>query len=129
MSRTQWFCVVICHVLDRKVEGSNLAAAKNLCQFESTKISSQKSEQKNYIGKDQRKGEREREGFGYGYSYCYSQSTQHILYSGTLHLVDSGCQRLPKKVEFSLPKCRRIGTIIRSRFIYVTNLFSQDRKF
>ena len=60
ISRTQCSCVVICHVLDRKVEGSNLAAAKNLCQFKSTKISSQKSEQKKYIGKDQRKVERER---------------------------------------------------------------------
>ena len=44
-SRTPWSCGLICHGLDRKVEGSNLAAAKNLCQFISTKISSRKSEQ------------------------------------------------------------------------------------
>ena len=45
-SRTPWSCGLIRHVLDWKVEGSNLAAAKNLFQFKSTKISSQKSEQK-----------------------------------------------------------------------------------
>ena len=34
--RTLWSCGLICHVLDWKVEGSNLAAAKNLFQFKST---------------------------------------------------------------------------------------------
>ena len=37
---------LICQVLYRKVEGLNLATAKNLFQFKSTKISSRKSEQK-----------------------------------------------------------------------------------
>ena len=46
MSRTPWSCGLICHVIDRKAEGSNLAAAKNLFQFKSTKNSSRKSEQK-----------------------------------------------------------------------------------
>ena len=45
-SRTPWSCGRSHHVLDREVEGSNLAAAQNLFQFKSTKISSRKSEQK-----------------------------------------------------------------------------------
>ena len=44
--RTPWSGGLIQHVLDWKVEGSNLTAAKNLFQFKSTKISSRKSEQK-----------------------------------------------------------------------------------
>ena len=44
-SRTPWYCGLIHNVLDRKVEGSNLAAAKNLFKFKSTKISLPKSEQ------------------------------------------------------------------------------------
>ena len=44
LSRAPWSCGLICHVLDWKVEASNLAAAKNI--FKLTKISSQKSEQK-----------------------------------------------------------------------------------
>ena len=43
MGRTLWSCGLIHH--DRKVEGSNLAAAKNLFQIKSTKISLRKSEQ------------------------------------------------------------------------------------
>ena len=39
-------CGLICHVLDWKVEGSNIAAAKNLFQYKSTKISLRKSKQK-----------------------------------------------------------------------------------
>ena len=46
VSRTPWSCGLICHVLDCKVEGLYLAAAKNLFQFKSTKISPRKSEQK-----------------------------------------------------------------------------------
>ena len=46
LSRTLWSCGLIRHVLNQKVEGSNLAAAKYLFQFKSTKISSWKSEQK-----------------------------------------------------------------------------------
>ena len=41
-----WSSGLIHHALDRKVEGSNLIAAKNLFQFKSTKISPWKSEQK-----------------------------------------------------------------------------------
>ena len=37
VSRTPWSCGLIYHVLVWKVEGSNLAAAKNLFQFKSTK--------------------------------------------------------------------------------------------
>ena len=44
MSRTLWSCGLIRH--NRKVEGSNLIAVKNLFQFKSTKISLRKSEQK-----------------------------------------------------------------------------------
>ena len=46
ISRTPWSCGLIRHVLDRKVEFSNLAGAQNLFQFKSTKISSRKLEQK-----------------------------------------------------------------------------------
>ena len=34
--RTQLFCGLICHALDQKIEGSNLAATKNLFKFKST---------------------------------------------------------------------------------------------
>ena len=44
--RVPWSCGLIHHVLDRKVEGSNLLAAQNMFLFKSTKISLQKSEQK-----------------------------------------------------------------------------------
>ena len=44
--RTLWSCGLILLVLDWKVVGSNLANAKNIFQFKSTKISSQKSEKK-----------------------------------------------------------------------------------
>ena len=44
--RTPWSCGLICHVLHRKVEGSDIAAVKNIFQFKSTKISSWKSELK-----------------------------------------------------------------------------------
>ena len=46
MAETPWSCGLIHHVLDWKVEGSNLATTKNLFQFKWTKISSWKSEQK-----------------------------------------------------------------------------------
>ena len=46
MKQTPWSCGLFRHVLDRKVEGSNLAVIKNLFQFKSKKISSRKSEQK-----------------------------------------------------------------------------------
>ena len=44
-SRPPWSCGLIRHVLDLEVEGSNVAPARNLFQFKSTKISSRKSEQ------------------------------------------------------------------------------------
>ena len=43
---TPWSSGLIRHVIDRKDEGSNLGAAKNLFQFKSTKISLWKSAQK-----------------------------------------------------------------------------------
>ena len=46
ISRTLWCCGLIRHILDWKVEGSNLGTAKNLFQLKSTNIYSRKSEQK-----------------------------------------------------------------------------------
>ena len=45
--RTSWSCGLICHEINRKVEGSNLAAAKIFFQLKSTKSFSPKSEKKN----------------------------------------------------------------------------------
>ena len=74
ISRTLWSCGLIRHVLDRKVEGSNLAAAQNHFQFKSTKISSRKLEQKKKgklslipsvravaVGEEERQEEKEKE--------------------------------------------------------------------
>ena len=43
---TPWSCGLIHHVINQKVEGSNLATIVNIFQFKSTKVSSRKSEQK-----------------------------------------------------------------------------------
>ena len=43
---TLWSCGLNHHVLDQKVEGSNLTNTKNIFQFNPKKISAEKSEQK-----------------------------------------------------------------------------------